>query len=92
MKTHVITATDASRTFSEVLNHVYYRHQCFAVKRGNKIIAKILPSDSPSVMNFNDLKQLFQSLPVLDPKDKKDFEKILHTVRKSAKLPENLWD
>lgn len=43
MPDEVLTATDASRGFSELLNRVAYGGESFVVKKGQKLMARIVP-------------------------------------------------
>ena len=42
-KTEVITATEASRSFSEVLHRVCYGGESFIIKKGSRMMARIVP-------------------------------------------------
>ena len=44
MTIHVVSATEASRNLSEILNKVHYQGQSFEVKRGKEVIARKLPA------------------------------------------------
>ena len=39
----IITATEASRSFSELLHRVCYGGESFTVKKGNRLMARIVP-------------------------------------------------
>ena len=43
IKEIVITATEASRSFSEVISRVAYSGETFVIKKGNRIMARIAP-------------------------------------------------
>lgn len=50
-----LTATEAARRFSEVLDSVEHRHESFRVLRGGRAIARITPLTGPngrSVIDF----------------------------------------
>lgn len=40
---HTITATEASRNFSELLHRVCYGGEAFVIKKGNRVMAQIAP-------------------------------------------------
>lgn len=42
-----ITATEAARNFSDILNRVRYRREAFVVERGGETVAEILPTQTP---------------------------------------------
>jgi len=60
-----ISATEAVRSFSDLLNRVRYRGESFVVERGGKPICEILPA---SPLNFTgcQLTDLLHSLPKPD--------------------------
>ena len=42
----IITATAASRSFSELLHRVCYGGESFVIKKGNRLMARITPMDT----------------------------------------------
>ena len=60
-----ISATDAVRSFSELLNRVRYRGESFIVERGGKPICEILPARPPR-FSGTELAKLLRSLPKPD--------------------------
>jgi antitoxin (DNA-binding transcriptional repressor) of toxin-antitoxin stability system len=42
----LITATEASRSFSELLHRVCYGGESFVIKKGNRLMARITPVDA----------------------------------------------
>jgi len=42
-----MSATDAARQFSDLLNRVRYRRESFEIVRGGEIIARIVPIENP---------------------------------------------
>ena len=65
MRDKTISATDAARSFSEVLNQVQYRDTSFSIERGKKIIARLVPATLPQGLPLADLNRLFAGLPRL---------------------------
>jgi antitoxin (DNA-binding transcriptional repressor) of toxin-antitoxin stability system len=64
MKSH-ITATEAARSFSELMNRVRYRGESFIVERGGKPVCEILPAGPPKFSGA-ELVKLLRSLPKPD--------------------------
>lgn len=90
MSSQLITSTEATRHFSDILNKVYYQGQSFDIKRGREIIAKLVPAKP--IMLANDFGRFLKSLPVLDAEDKQEFEKIIAECRSDLHETRNLWD
>lgn len=57
-----ITATNAARRFSEVLNRVLYRNESFVVKRGGEPVCEIVPVRAARFTG-RELAELLRSLP-----------------------------
>jgi prevent-host-death family protein len=80
-----ISATDAARTFSDVLDRVERRKESFVIKRRGKAIAKITPMQEP---NGRALKEFFRTHHV-DP----DFARDVRAARKGIRNDEPpKWD
>ena len=60
-----ISATEAARTFSELMNRAHYRGDSFVVERGGKPVCEILPARPPK-FSGGDLVQLLRALPKPD--------------------------
>ena len=60
-----ISATQAARSFSDLMNRVRYRGEGFIVERGGKPICEILPA-TPLKFSGAELANLLRSLPKPD--------------------------
>ena len=87
-----ISATDAARNFSDLLNRVRYQGKSFEVARGSEVVAKIVPATPPQTVKVADLERLLAGLPSLDPEDAAQLEKDLEVIRREARVPEPKWD
>ncbi len=45
-ETEILTATEASRAFSELLHRVCYGSESFIIKKGSRLMARIVPVES----------------------------------------------
>lgn len=82
-----ISATEASRNFSELLNRVRYRGEVFVVTRGGQAICELRPAATTRFTGA-DLVTLMRSLPAVDD----DYlDGIEETVRSQPLLPESPW-
>ena len=83
-----VSATEASRNFSELLNRIRYRGESFIVLRGGVPICEIRPAE-PMLFAGTDLVTLLRSLPAVD-------EDYLSAVEEAARsqrcLPESPWE
>jgi prevent-host-death family protein len=57
-----ISATEAARSFSELMNRVRYRGESFVVERSGKPICEIVPA-KPAKFSGAELAKLLRSLP-----------------------------
>ena len=58
-----VSATDAARNFSELLNRVHYKRQTFVVERGGQAVCEIRPAYETTGFKVADLVRLLASLP-----------------------------
>ncbi len=65
--TQTITATDAVRNFSELLNNIRYRGEQYTILKGGKPAATIGPAaGSVKERKLSDLKGIMRNLPRLE--------------------------
>ena len=58
-----VSATEAARNFSELINRVHYRRQTFLVERGGQAVCEIRPAYEATGFKGADLVRLLASLP-----------------------------
>ncbi|MGH7166737.1 MAG: type II toxin-antitoxin system Phd/YefM family antitoxin [Nitrospiraceae bacterium] len=82
-----ISATEAARNFSDLLNRVGFRGERYTIARGGKAIAYLTPATSPITRVVGELPDLLRKLPSLG-KDARPFARdVLRGVRKAPALP-----
>jgi antitoxin (DNA-binding transcriptional repressor) of toxin-antitoxin stability system len=86
MKSH-ISATEAARSFSELMNRTRYRGESFVVERGGKPICEIIPAKPPRFSGA-ELAQLLRSLP---KPDKEYLALVEELVAKQPTVAESEW-
>lgn len=93
MSNHIISATEASRSLSTILNKVHYQGESYEIKRGKEVIAKIIPATAKkSMLKASELNALFKRLPTLEQTDQLAFEKDIADIRTSMNAEGNPWD
>ena len=85
-----ITATDAARSFSDVVARVRYQGEAFIVEKSGEAVCMITPIGPGNVTKstIGDLLRLFQALPAVDPEYRKTVRAI---SRKQGKTPRSPW-
>lgn len=58
MTVQTITATEAARVFSELLNRIRYEHQSFVIIRGGERVARLGPATPPPAPLGSELDRL----------------------------------
>jgi hypothetical protein len=58
-----LTATHVARNFSDVVNHVLYRHEAVVVERGGVAVCEIRPTYESPQFTGADLAELLRTLP-----------------------------
>ena len=82
-----ISATDAARRFSEILNRVRYRNETFVVTRRGEPICEIVPVHA-APFTGRDLVELLRSLP----HPGKDYlDAVERHLRKQPKAEKSRW-
>jgi antitoxin (DNA-binding transcriptional repressor) of toxin-antitoxin stability system len=85
-----ISATEAARSFSDVVARVRYRGEEFVVEKGGEAVCRISPvgpatADKSTIGN---LLQMLRDLPAIDD----EYRKTVHAaIRKQGKLPRSPW-
>ncbi len=82
-----ISASEAVRSFSEIMNRVRYRGESFVVERGGKPICAIVPA-RPAGFSGADLVHLLRSLP---RPDEQYFEVVEELLKNQAAVAESAW-
>ena len=86
-----ISATQAARRFSDLLNRVVYQGQSFEVERVNRVVARLGPADTPvKGVPITELNRLFAELPFLHD-DGDAFAADLEAVRRASPPESDLW-
>lgn len=83
-----VSATDASRGFSELLNRVRYRGETFIIERGGAAIGELRPV-APTRFTGADLLALLKSLPRVDDGF---FDDVERAIAEQPTLPESPWE
>lgn len=60
-----VTATDAARNFSDLLNRVAYRRETLVISRGGRAVARLSPALPLDGVKLADLDKLLAGLPGL---------------------------
>lgn len=82
-----ISATDASRNFSEILNRARYGGESFVVERNGEAVAEIRPA--PKRSTVGDLIDFLENTPLPDPDFKRDMEAII--AERKRDYPRDPW-
>lgn len=83
-----VSATEAARNFSDILNRVSYREESFLIERGGTAVAEIRPV-RPRGFSSHDLVALMKTLPKVDDGFMDDLEEIHRT---QPPLEDSPWE
>ena len=88
-----VSATEAVRKFSEILNSIKYRGNHFIILRGGKPVASICPVDmSIKEKTLGELKELLKKLPRLGDETGKFESDLKEIIKHQPSMPEkNQW-
>lgn len=85
--TKTITATEAVRKFSEILNSIKYTGNDYTIMRGGKPVATIRPAEAHAkALTLGDFAGLVKSLPTLG----EEAERFKKDVKEALKYPPSM--
>lgn len=87
--TTTITATEAARSFSDLLNRVRYRGEDFRIVRNGEAVAQLTAAPGRSGTSLRDLLRKLGATPSDDPLFADDLERIQGGQPRLAQSP---WD
>jgi antitoxin (DNA-binding transcriptional repressor) of toxin-antitoxin stability system len=85
-KTHV-TATEAARKFSEILNRVAYKGESFVVERGGHAVCEIRPAANSREFTAADFIKMMKTAPRPDDQYFDDVEEVIKNRQPVAPSP-----
>ena len=91
MRDKTISAPEAARSFSEVLNQVQYRDRSFSIERGRKVVARLVPPASSAGLPLADLNRLFAGLPRLGPAKARRWKAEVRIMRRARRPQVRTW-
>jgi antitoxin (DNA-binding transcriptional repressor) of toxin-antitoxin stability system len=71
-----VTATEAARNFSEILNRVRYGRETFVIVRGGEAVGQLSPIESGQAPTVQDLIETLKSTERPDEQFAQDLEEI----------------
>jgi len=86
--THV-SATQAVRTFSDLLNRIRYRGEEFVVERAGEPVCRMTPAAAPGRLTLGELASLLREIPKTDAGYASD---VRRAVRGQGRLPRSPWE
>ncbi len=90
-----ITAAEAARTFSDLLERVRHEGASFEVTRENEVVAHIVPADlakSAKAYTLGELIEHIRGGPRLEPDDAERWAAEIQETRKVMTLPDLKWE
>src|ERR1041384_5978029 len=86
--TRVISATEAARSFSELLDRICYRGETFVIERGGGPVCEMSHVTPPGFTGA-DFLTLMHSLPKPDPSY---WDAVEERTKQTPSVPESPWD
>ena len=82
-----ISASEAARNLSDIINRVRYKGEEFIVERGGLPVCRIVPT-LPAHSTGAELAKFFENVPKPDPEF---WDIVADAVRRQPMLPESPW-
>ncbi len=87
--TKTITATEAVRKFSEILNSIKYTGNDYTIMRGGKPVATIRPAEAHAkALTLGDFAGLVKSLPTLGEEAERFKKDVKEALKHQPSMPE----
>ncbi|MEK6744238.1 MAG: type II toxin-antitoxin system prevent-host-death family antitoxin [Nitrospirota bacterium] len=87
--TKTITATEAVRKFSEILNSIKYTGDDYTIVRGGKPVASIRPAETHAkALTLGDLPALAKTLPSLGDETERFMKDLAEARKRQPHMPE----
>lgn len=84
-----VSATEAVRKFSEILNSIKYKGNHYIILRGGKPVASISPVETPvKEGTLGELKELIRKLPRLGDEAERFEEDLKEIIKHQPSMPE----
>ncbi len=83
-----VSATEAVRTFSDLLNRIRYRGEEFVVERAGEPVCRMTPAASPRRLTLSELASLLREAPSPDARFASD---VRAAVKGQGRLPRSPW-
>ena len=83
-----ISATEAVRTFSDLLNRIRYRGEEFVIERAGEPICRMTPAAAPGRLTLRELAALLRDMPNADAGYA---SAVRRAVRSQGRLPRTPW-
>lgn len=82
-----LSATEAARNFSEILNRIRYRGEEFVIERGGEAVCRMLPARPYRIT----LAELADLLEAIEKPDAAYWRSVERAIRKQPMLPKTPW-
>lgn len=83
-----VSATEAVRSFSDLLNRIRYRGEEFVVERGGEAVCRMTPAASPRRATGRELATVLRDLPHPDAGFARD---VRAGVKRQGRAPASRW-
>jgi antitoxin (DNA-binding transcriptional repressor) of toxin-antitoxin stability system len=83
-----VSATEAVRTFSDLLNRIRYRGEEFVIERAGEPVCRMTPAAPPRRLTMKELASLLRELPEIDAGFASD---VRRARRSRGRLPGSSW-
>ena len=83
-----LSATEAVRTFSDLLNRIRYRGEEFVVERAGEPVCRMTPAAPPNRLSLRELASLLRQIPRPDAGYGSD---VRRATRGQRRVPRSPW-
>lgn len=85
---HRLSATEAVRSFSDLLNRIRYRGEEFVIERGGEAVCRMTPATTLQRVKGRELAAIIRELPRPDAGFAKDVQE---AIKRQGRVPRSRW-
>jgi antitoxin (DNA-binding transcriptional repressor) of toxin-antitoxin stability system len=83
-----VSATEAVRSFSDLLNRIRYRGDEFIIERGGEAVCRMTPAMAPKRVTGRELAAIIREVPHPDTRFAKD---VHEAIKRQGRVPRSRW-
>lgn len=81
MAAKTITVTNMSKSFSDIINKVYYQGEIYNIQKGKNVVAQICPFNRKKTLTLGEFPKFLKTLPKFSSEELDEMEQAIKWTR-----------